>query len=234
MTFDSALCWRTTEGTILPMRFIGEVQRLVRSVILLALLSSATGSLNSAAAEIGALGVMGDSLSDEYFEEAYGTYAANWVPQLVAYRGVNVGPTAIAAGQPGGTWGMPRRTGYEYDWAYSGDTTADLLTHGQHTGLAAQVVPFGITHAVLAIGANDFNPDFLSYPTAAYYNLYNALWSASQISNYVAQTLTNIETALVAVTTTGVKMVVFNLLDYQHENLSLFFLHRPPVVDTSR
>jgi hypothetical protein len=127
---------------------------------------------------------------------------------------VNVGPTAAAAGQPGGTWGSPRRTGYEFDWAYSGDTSADLLAHGQHTGLAAQVVPFGITHAVLAIGANDFNPDFLSYPNSAYSPVYNNSWSSSQISNYVAQTLTNIETALATVVTTGVKMVVFNILDY--------------------
>ena len=182
--------------------------------ISLAVLLLAFGTLASANAQIGALGVMGDSLSDEYFEETYGTYATNWVPQLVVYRSVNVGPTAVAAGQPGGSWGSPRRTGYEFNWALSGDTSADLLAHGQHTGLAAQIGPDGITHAMLAIGANDFNPDFLTYPTAAYYNIYNNAWSSSQISNYIAQTLSNIETALVTVETTGVKLVVFNILDY--------------------
>jgi hypothetical protein len=192
----------------------GEVQRLLRGLVLLGILSAATGAPKSAAAQIGALGVMGDSLSDEYFEEAYSTYATNWVPQLVVHRSVSAGPTAAAAGQPSGTWGSPRRTGYEFNWAFSGDTSADLLARGQHTGLAAQVVPFGITHAVLAIGANDFNPDFIAYPTAAYYNIYNGSWSASQISNYVAQTLTNIETALATVVTTGVRMAVFNILDY--------------------
>lgn len=171
-------------------------------------------SFSSANGQITALGVMGDSLSDEYFEEAYGTYATNWVQQLVVYRGVDVGPTAAAAGQPGGTWGSPRRTGYEFDWALSGDTSANLLTDGQHTGLATQVIPDRITHAVLAIGANDFNPDFLTYPSAAYLNIYNGSWSSTQISNYVAQTLSNIETALVTVETTGVKLVVFNILDY--------------------
>jgi hypothetical protein len=179
-----------------------------------AVFSLVGGFLASASPQIGPLGVMGDSLSDEYFEENYGTYATNWVPQLVVYRSVNAGPTAAAAGQAGGTWGSPRRTGYEFNWALSGDTSADLLAHGQHTGLAAQVVPFGITHAVLAIGANDFNPDFLSYPNSAYNPVYNGSWSSSQISNYVAQTLTNIETALAIVVTTGVKMVVFNILDY--------------------
>src|ERR1039458_3251664 len=196
----------------------GEVSRVhsagMRSPILLALLSLTIAIATSANAQIGALGVMGDSLSDEYFEESYGTYATNWVQQLVVYRGVNVGPTAAAAGQPGGTWGSPRRTGYEFNWALSGDTSANLLSDGQDTGLAAQVVPFGITHAVLAIGANDFNPDFLSYPSSAYSPVYNGSWSTAQISNYVAQTLTNIETALATVVTTGVDMVLFNVLDY--------------------
>jgi len=174
----------------------------------------AASLLASASAQIGALGVMGDSLSDEYFEETYGAYATNWVPLLVNHRGVDVGPTAAAAGQPGGSWGTPRRTGYEYDWAFSGDTSADLLADGQHTGLAGQIVADGITHVVLAVGANDFNPNFLAYPSSAYNPIYNNSWSLTQITNYVTQLLTNIETALVTVSTTGVKMVMFNILDY--------------------
>ncbi|HUJ09390.1 MAG TPA: SGNH/GDSL hydrolase family protein [Verrucomicrobiae bacterium] len=174
----------------------------------------AVGVTSSARAQIGALGVMGDSLSDEYFEEGYGGYATNWTEQLVIYRSVNIGPTAAEAGQPGGTWDTVRRTGYEYNWALSGDTSSDLLTDGQDSGLAAQIVPDGITHAVLAIGANDFNPDFLTYSPNAYLNIYDNSWSTSQISNYVAQILTNIETAIVTVSTTGVKLVVFNILDY--------------------
>ena len=196
-------------GAALGRYWARALRRNLAAIVLLA-----CGTLSAANAQISALGVMGDSLSDEYFEEGYGTYATNWVQQLVVYRSVNVGPTAAAAGQPGGTWGSPRRTGYEFDWALSGDTSGDLLTDGQDTGLAAQVSPDGISHAVLAIGANDFNPDFLTYPTAAYFNIYNNSWSASQISNYVAQILTNIETALVTVETTGVKVVVFNILDY--------------------
>jgi len=168
----------------------------------------------SAHAQINALGVMGDSLSDEYFEESYGSYATNWTEQLVVWRGVNIGPTAAQAGQPGDTWGTPRRTGYEFNWALSGDTSSNLLADGQDTGLEAQVIPFGISHTVLAIGANDFNPDFLDYPSSAYFPVYNGSWSSSQISNYVAKTLTNIETALSTVVTTGVDMVLFNVLDY--------------------
>jgi hypothetical protein len=70
-------------------------------------------------ADIHALGAMGDSLTDEYAEETY-DYAANWIEQLVLYRGIDVGRTAAEAGQPGGTWGEPRRTGFELNWARSG------------------------------------------------------------------------------------------------------------------
>jgi len=201
---DLLLGCETRDGSLARM-----TPRVLPTILLVAF-----GAFTSAHGQIGALGVMGDSLSDEYFEENYGTYATNWVQQLVNYRSVNAGPTAVAAGQPGGTWGSPRRTGYEFDWALSGDTSSNLLADGQDTGLAAQVSPDGITHAVLAIGANDFNPDFTTYPTAAYLNIYNGSWSASQISNYVAQVLTNIETAVATVETTGVNLVVFNILDY--------------------
>ena len=129
----------------------------VRALALLGVVGA--GVVISASAQAGgnALGAMGDSLTDEYFEESY-SYAQNWVQQLAVYRDIDVGPTAADAGQPGGTWGEPRRTGYEYNWARSGATSASLLADGQHTGLAAQIAPNGITYAVLAIGANDFIP----------------------------------------------------------------------------
>ncbi|MFQ5417680.1 MAG: hypothetical protein ACE5FL_11595 [Myxococcota bacterium] len=74
-----------------------------------------TGMLAAGAAPAVSLGVMGDSLSDEYAEESYGSYAQNWVEQLVIHAGVDAGPTAAAAGEPGGSRGEPRRTGYALD-----------------------------------------------------------------------------------------------------------------------
>jgi hypothetical protein len=167
----------------------------------LAIVCLLAGIVSPARAQINALGVMGDSLSDEYFEETYGVYATNWVQQLVLFRGINVGPT--------GAWGSPRRTGYAYNWALAGDDSGDLLAHGQHIGLASQVTSNGVTHAVLAIGANDFHPT-----GTAYIYIYNGWWSTSQINTCVAGVLTNIETALVTVKTTDVRIVVLNLLDY--------------------
>lgn len=155
------------------------------------------------------LGVMGDSLSDEYSEASYGVYAQNWVQQLAIYNGVNLGPTAAAAGQPGGTWNEPRRRGYEYNWARAGATSGSLLSGGQDTGLAAQVPTKGITHAILAIGANDFNPG-----GAAFNALYNDTWSATMIDDYVNQRVANVTTALNTVLPTGVKLALVNFPDY--------------------
>ncbi len=147
------------------------------------------------------LGVMGDSLSDEYGEQAYGAYADNWVEQLVTSGGIDVGPT--------GAWGEPRRTLYEYNWARYAATSSDLLSSGQHTGLASQIIPNGIDYAVLEIGANDFSPF-----SGIYYNIYSGAWTSAEINPYIDSVLTNISTALDTVLATGVKMVVGTTFDF--------------------
>jgi lysophospholipase L1-like esterase len=157
------------------------------------------------------LGVMGDSLSDEYSEASYGAYAQNWVQQLAIYNLANLGPTAAAAGQPGGTWGEPRRRGYEYNWARAGASSGSLLSGGQHTGVAGQVPTKSITHAVLAIGANDFAPGGQG---SAYYEIYNGNWPTETINNYVNQRVANVTTALNTVLPTGVKLALVNFPDY--------------------
>lgn len=146
------------------------------------------------------LGIMGDSLSDEYAEESY-DYAENWVEQLVIYGGIDVGAV--------GAWGGPRRTRYEYNWARAGATTGSLLSDGQHTGLAGQVAPEGITYAVMAIGANDFAPF-----GAAYDGIYYETWPSSQIDTYVNQRVANLNAALDTVLPTGVELALVNVPDY--------------------
>lgn len=161
-------------------------------------------------ADIGRLGAMGDSLSDEYGEETYGSYALNWTMQLKQYRSVTMGPTAEEAGAPGGTWGEPRREWYQSNWARSGATSATLLSQGQHTGLAGQVQGLGVTHAVVFIGANDFSPLGLG----AYFYIYNGLWGQQQIQNYINGRIANVAAALDAVVPTGVRLVLVNFPDY--------------------
>jgi hypothetical protein len=150
---------------------------------------------------------MGDSITDEYAEQSYG-YARNWLEQLTLFRAIETGPTAAEAGEPGGTWGEPRRTGYEYNWARYASTSTMLLTDGQHTGLAAGVASEGISHVVLAIGSNDFSPS-----GTAYFAIYNGLWTPQQIAEYVEQTVVNIETAMTTVLATGADVAIVDVLD---------------------
>ena len=96
---------------------------------------------------IDGLGVLGDSLSDEYAGEWY-FYARNWVELLAEERGVPLGQTQ--------DWGEPRREGYEYNWARSGATTSSTLlsSKGKNcTGDALPALPLGCAPN---IGANTF------------------------------------------------------------------------------
>jgi len=161
------------------------------------------------------IGVVGDSLADEYFEDpsedgiqAY-DYAFNWLQQLVNDRSFDGGPTAQEAAQPGNTWGEPRRTGYEYNWARYGATSGNMIGSGQHTGLSSQIIANGIDYAVLAIGSNDFSPYL-----AAYNNIYWGNWNDQQIDTYNDQVLANIDLALTTILFPGVDLVLVNVPDY--------------------
>lgn len=154
-------------------------------------------------AQLGKLGALGDSLTDEYWDEGVSTYATNWPQLLVTYRGIDMGPTAAQTGA--GNWGEPRNRGFKYNWARGGADSSTLLTQGQHTGVAGQASSDGVGYAVLAIGGNDF--------AGPYYSLYNGLWSGAQIQAHVAQSISNIETALAAVRAAGVSVVLANVID---------------------
>jgi lysophospholipase L1-like esterase len=174
------------------------------------LLSLAALAVVPAMAALGALdklGAMGDSLTDEYWDSGVATYASNWVSILVQFRGIDMGPTAAQAGT--NSWGSPRNQGYEYNWALSGATSADLIGEGQDTGLASQAGSDGASNAVLDIGANDFNPAIAE----AYEAIYLGDWTPAQIQSYVNQTVSNIETALTTVQAAGISVVLGNIAD---------------------
>ena len=176
--------------------------------VVLSAIAVFVGAVSTVHAQVTGLGAVGDSLTDEYFEESY-SYAKNWSMQLVTYRGINMGPTAAAAGQAGGTWGEPRRSGYAYNWARYGADSAGMLSQGQHTGLAAQVTAHSVSHAVVLIGANDFSPD-----TAAYLSIYYGLWSQSQIDSYINAKLANVRTAVQTLTAAGAAVSVCDYVDF--------------------
>ncbi len=154
------------------------------------------------------LGAIGDSLTDEYSEESY-SYAKNWTMLLVQQRGVDMGPTAQAAAQAGNTWGEPRRSGYQFNWARYGADSTSAITSGQHTGLAAQRAALGVTDAVVVIGANDFSPT-----SSAYLNIYFNFWSASQITSYVDAQIADVRTIVTTLQNAGLRVTLCNFVDF--------------------
>jgi len=168
---------------------------------------SPDGSAVCAAQPPNRLGTIGDSLTDEYFEQDY-DYARCWTELLVEERGLTFGPTASEAGQPGGTWGEPRRTGYEDNWARWGATTDDALATGQHTGVADGVVDRGVSHVVMYIGGNDVSPW-----AGPYGYIYNGAWSQADIDLWIAGRIANLEEMLDVVQPTGASLVLLDVWD---------------------
>src|SRR3954470_20354200 len=108
--------------------------------------------LFAAAEPIVGIGVIGDSLADEYqFYPPDRSTARNFVEQLVGDRQLNFGPFDADAA----VRGEPRNAGYAFNWAKDGATTSDIIAQGQHTGLAAQVVAGDINYAWIFAGGND-------------------------------------------------------------------------------
>ena len=167
--------------------------------------SDGTGA--SVAQPPGRLGAIGDSLTDEYFEQGY-DYARNWTELLVEERGLTFGPTAVQASQPGGTWGEPRRTGYEDNWARYAATTDDAIAAGQHTGVAAGVLTRGVSHVTVCIGVNDFMPIYGAWDV-----IYDGTWSQLQIDVWIASRIGKLEEMLDVVQPTGAAILVLDNLD---------------------
>ena len=188
------------------MHFSGSIRR---RALMVALVAIAACALAPGQSNIDKLGAMGDSLTDEYLEQMYGSYADCWTELLVLHREIDMGPTAAEAGQPGDTWGEPRRTGYEHNWARAGATTSSMLSAGQHTGLANAVLTQGVTHAAMFIGGNDF-----SFWSGCYDEIYYGEWSQHDIDAWIAGRISNITTALDTTVPTGVQMVIVNIPDF--------------------
>jgi hypothetical protein len=165
-------------------------------------LESLEGRWLMAGDPIAGLGVAGDSLSDEYAYESY-SYANNWVESLAEHTGINFGPL--------GSFGEPRRSGYEFNWARVNATSGSLLSQGQPFGLSEQVEAGQVSHIVLAIGQNDFQPNPFG---GAYSSIYNQQWSQSQINTYVDQVVANIGSAVDRLNGTDAQVLVSNIIDF--------------------
>jgi phospholipase/lecithinase/hemolysin len=99
------------------------------------------------------IGILGDSLSDEYrFYAPDRVTARNWVEILSLTRGFHFGAPTESA-----TRGTPKNRPFGFNWSRSGATTTSLIASGQHLGLEAQIrggEPISL--AAMTIGTNDF------------------------------------------------------------------------------
>lgn len=108
--------------------------------------------LFAAAEPVVGIGVIGDSTADEYqFYPPDRSTARNFVEQLAEVRGLNFG----VFDADGSSRGEPRNAGYAFNWAKDGATTSELITQGQHTGLAAQIAAGEVNYAWIVAGGND-------------------------------------------------------------------------------
>ena len=124
------------------------------------------------------IGVIGDSLSDEYRADdsrgqTYASTTLNWVEILVRSRHLNFGP-----------WGVreePRREGYAYNFARTGSSIAWAVETGQHTGLAEEIKKGNVNVVVIAIGVNDFSP----LAENGYESIYNGTMTDEEVRRKV-------------------------------------------------
>lgn len=164
---------------------------------------------------IGAFGAMGDSNTDEFRADdnrggAYAGVTFNWLEQLVKSRSMNFGPW--------GTWGGVRRSGYQYNFARSGATTASLISENQHTQLAMLVENGSVQYVYMAIGYNDF----AQYNTTdGYPAIYNGTLSGSALDNKIQKMLINIETAVTTITTSGKAKMMIATIPNPENNASV-------------
>jgi lysophospholipase L1-like esterase len=152
------------------------------------------------------IGIMGDSNSDEYRADdnrggEYADTTLNWVEQLSKSRNLNFGEW--------GTWGEPRRTGFEYNWARSGATAQSLIDDGQATGLAQQVAEGKVTHVILFIGSNDFH-----LVNGTYKEIYTGSLRGAALQAKIEALVENMALAVDTVNAAGpVNMVIANISD---------------------
>lgn len=156
------------------------------------------------------LGIMSDSSSDEYRADdnragstAYEQTTLSWVELLARYRSVDVGAWGINRG-------LPRRTGFEYNWARSGATSGSLISQGQHTGMATQVSQGLVDLVYLSIGGNDF-----AYYYTDAQSIYNGTLSGDALTSKINGVVANITTALDTVLNASptIKVIVATIPD---------------------
>lgn len=169
-------------------------------------LPPATPTTNPRPQTIVGLAVLGDSTQDEYRADnprggEHNATTLNWVELLATVRKLNLGE-----------WGQraePRRGGFAFNWSRSGATSDQMLTAGQPTGAAQQVLAGQVSHAVIQIGTNDF------YFSGLGQQIYDGTIAGAELQNRLGQIAENIVGAAEILQATGrCKVIVAATQDY--------------------
>ena len=167
------------------------------------------------------MGAIGDSLLDEHFNQSsFGTslnYSQNVFELMVTSGKINAGSI--------GSWGGTRKTGYEYNWALAGETTGSLVSNGQHTNLASQVVAESIPYAVMVVGSNDLFPFPPTFYSSSYEAIYDGVATQTQINAIATQAISNVVLAAQTLKNSGVNLIIAIAPDY---GISPFAKHYYP------
>ena len=165
------------------------------------------------------IAVLGDSQSDEYRADDnrgynYSSSTLNWVELLQKERKLNFGEW--------GVWEEPRRTGYEYNWARTGNTTESMIESGHHIGVAEQIRQGKVNVVVIFVGANDFAPYILD---DGYHAIYNGELSDPAKKSKVHRIVADIKTAVYTVKDAGdVRILLVKVPDWgQHVGIQVAF-----------
>lgn len=148
------------------------------------------------------IGVIGDSLSDEYRADdsrglTYASTTKNWVELLSEYRHL-----------PFGDWGVyeePRREGYAYNDARTGENIEGAINAGQHIELAQQIRSGKVNLVIIYLGVNDFSP----LAPEGYEAIYTGSVSDAEITRKVNRLTADVETIIETLKKAGDVSILF-------------------------
>lgn len=149
--------------------------------------------LDPIVSEVPIIGVVGDSLSDEYITYPYGFLERNWTMLLQNTGYANLGDFQSLRM-------YPRLYGYGFNWARAGATSSDVIAEGQALGLAAQLFQEKVEVAVVMAGANDIREIYTS--------AYDGTLSDAQRERFLNDLRSNFDTIVLTLALADPKLLI--------------------------
>ena len=163
--------------------------------------------------QITGVGIIGDSLSDEYRADdnrglTYAPTTLNWVEILQQKRNF-----------PVGEWGVyeePRREGYAYNFARTGSSISMAIENNQHSELADEIKNGHVNTVIMYIGVNDFSP----LATDGYEQIYYGTLTDVSITRKVNRIAADVKTIIQTLQNAGeVHIMLVTIPDWGNHSL---------------